>query len=177
MCSRKLGIRFQLHMMNFWVFFFRGVFRTLESWNRQVNASVESCADEVVELDLEIIVAGEQVEGSRYVWVDYNCELSSLSVFSCSQSDALTEVFFENFGITLRLQAGLHLQDQSFGHLPLMTSYNWGWGRLTMAWLWRENLTSFRFVCTLWLLITLPSIKYIHLLDIQRISLQSVNTA
>jgi len=32
--------------------------------------------------------------------------------FSCSQFDALTEVFPQNFGIRLRLQAGLHLQDQ-----------------------------------------------------------------
>ena len=39
----------------------------LDSWNIQVDACVESCADEVVELDVQIIVAGEEVEGSRYI--------------------------------------------------------------------------------------------------------------
>jgi hypothetical protein len=39
------------------------VIRELDSWNIQFDAFVESCADEVTELDLQIIVAGEEVEG------------------------------------------------------------------------------------------------------------------
>jgi hypothetical protein len=39
----------------------------LDSWSIQVDVSVESCADEVVELDLENIVAGKEVEGSSYI--------------------------------------------------------------------------------------------------------------
>jgi hypothetical protein len=37
------------------------VTRELDSWNIQFDASVESCADEVAELDLQIIVAGKEL--------------------------------------------------------------------------------------------------------------------
>jgi len=43
------------------------VLRELDLWNIQFDASVESCADEVTELDLQIIVAGEEVEGLTYI--------------------------------------------------------------------------------------------------------------
>ena len=41
----------------------------------------------------------------------HDFDFENLSVFSCSQVDASTEVCSENFGIRLRLQAGLHFQN------------------------------------------------------------------
>ena len=41
-----------------------------ENWTRvtyKFDACVDSCADGVVDLDIQIIVVGEEVEGSRYI--------------------------------------------------------------------------------------------------------------
>jgi hypothetical protein len=42
------------------------VIRELDLWNIQFDACIESCADEVMELDLQIIIAGGEVEGLTY---------------------------------------------------------------------------------------------------------------
>ena len=42
--------------------------RVLDSWNIQFDASVDSCTDEVTELDLQIIVAREEVEALTYIY-------------------------------------------------------------------------------------------------------------
>ena len=62
-----------------------------------------------------------------------NCEPSSLSLSSCSQVDASTEVCFENFGIRLRLEARLH-----FGNEKHLVTLTWGLPKVGVGegWLW-----------------------------------------